>query len=189
MRLSFISPNELTPEQRPLYEDMKAGVTKKYNAFTTVRDDGAILGPWSAWLHEPDLGTAIWDVTKAMTRFRHLPELVRQVVILTVGSRYGAAYEIYAHSVVGRAAGISDEQLATITAGHRPENLSPEAECAYNAAKALLDGGVLAEPVYRQALGLFGQHGVNELIYLVGHYCFVSMTLNGFDIPVPVSSR
>jgi 4-carboxymuconolactone decarboxylase len=189
VRLSFIPPNELTPEQRPLYEDMKAGVRKKYNAFTTVRDDGAILGPWSAWLHEPDLGTAIWGVTKAMTRFRHLPELVRQVVILAVGSRYGAAYEIYAHSVVGRAARISDEQLAMITAGHRPANLSPEAECAYTAAKALLDGGVLAEPVYRQALRLFGQHGVNELIYLVGHYCFVSMTLNGFDIPVPESSQ
>ena len=48
MRLSFIPPNELTPEQRPLYEDMKAGVTKKYSTFTIVRDDGAILGPWSA---------------------------------------------------------------------------------------------------------------------------------------------
>jgi hypothetical protein len=41
------------------------------------------------------------------------------------------------------------------------------------------------------ALGLFGQPGVSELIYLVylvGHYCFVSMTLNGFDIPVPDGS-
>jgi 4-carboxymuconolactone decarboxylase len=122
-----------------------------------------------------------------MTRFRHLPELVRQVVILAVGSRYRAAYEIYAHSVVARTAGISDEQIAMITAGLRPTLLSHEAETAYDAAKALLDGGVLAEPVYQDALSLFGQHGVNELIYLVGHYCFVSMTLNGFDIPVPDS--
>jgi hypothetical protein len=184
MRLAFIPPNELTPEQRPLYEDMKAGVTEKYSAFTTVRDDGTILGPWSAWLHEPELGAAIWDVTKAMTRFRHLPELVRQVVILAVGCHYRAAYEIYAHSAVGRAAGISDEQLAMITAGLRPTSLSAEAEIAYDAAKALLDGGVLAEPIYWRALALFGQHGVNELIYLVGHYCFVSMTLNGGIHPV-----
>jgi hypothetical protein len=24
-----------------------------------------------------------------------------------------------------------------------------------------------------------------EIVYLVGHYCFISMTLNGFAIPVP----
>jgi hypothetical protein len=35
---------------------------------------------------------------------------------------------------------------------------------------------------------LFGQPGVSELIYLVGHYCFVSMTLNGFDVPAPDGS-
>jgi hypothetical protein len=51
--------------------------------------------------------------------------------------------------------------------------------------KALLRGGVLADPLYAQALARFGRAGTSELIYLVGHYCFVSMTLNGFGIPVP----
>ena len=54
MRLTFISPADLTPEQRPLYEDMKAGISAKYTTFTTMSDDGTILGPWSAWLHEPE---------------------------------------------------------------------------------------------------------------------------------------
>ena len=186
MRLAPISPPDLTPEQRPLYEDMKVGISAKYNAFTTMRDDGTILGPWSAWLHDPELGTAIWGVTKAMTRFRHLPEVSRQIVILVVGTHFGAAYEIYAHSAVARAAGVSEDQLATITAGHRPRDLSEEAGTAYDAAAALLKGGVLAAPAYQRAINVFGQPGVTELIYLVGHYCFVSMTLNGFDIPVPV---
>ena len=34
-------------------------------------------------------------------------------------------------------------------------------------------------------LAVFGQKGLAELIYLVGHYCFVSTTLNGFAIGVP----
>ena len=123
MRLTFISPSDLTPEQRPLYEDMKAGISAKYTTFTTMSDDGTILGPWSAWLHEPELGTAFWGVTKAMTRFRHLPEVSRQIVILVVGAHFRAAYEIYAHSAVARAAGISEAQIATITSGHRPLDL------------------------------------------------------------------
>ena len=34
-------------------------------------------------------------------------------------------------------------------------------------------------------VGPFGQHGTNELIYLVGLYALVSTTLNGFNVPVP----
>jgi 4-carboxymuconolactone decarboxylase len=120
-----------------------------------------------------------------MSRFRHLPENVRQIVILVVGTHFGAAYEIYAHSAVARAAGISEDHLTTITAGSRPLDFSEEEKAAYDIATALLSGGVLTESAYQHALDLFGQPGVSELIYLVGHYCFVSMTLNGFDIPVP----
>ena len=29
------------------------------------------------------------------------------------------------------------------------------------------------------------RRGTNELIYMVGHYCFVSMSLNGFAVPAP----
>ena len=35
------------------------------------------------------------------------------------------------------------------------------------------------------AVATFGQHGTNEMIYLVGLYCLVSTTLNGFNVPVP----
>jgi 4-carboxymuconolactone decarboxylase len=45
--------------------------------------------------------------------------------------------------------------------------------------------GVLPDLNYRQAVEAFGQHGAAELIYLVGLYCLVSVTLNGFDVPVP----
>ena len=74
-----IAPAELSPEQRPLYNDMKAGISSKCSNFITMRAMGAILGPWSAWLHDPERGTALWGVTRGMTRFRHLSEMVRQI--------------------------------------------------------------------------------------------------------------
>jgi len=186
MRLSLIPPAELTNEQKPLYDEMKAGVAAKYSGFTTMRKDGAILGPWSAWLHDPDLGYTLWGATNGMTRFRHLPEMIRQIVILTVGSKFGAAYEIYAHAAVAKARHeISDARLATLSAGERPGDLTEQEAAGYDVATALINGGVLPEPTYRHALALFGQRGLAELIYLVGHYCFVSTTLNGFAIGVP----
>jgi 4-carboxymuconolactone decarboxylase len=53
MRLTLVPPAKLNSEQHPLYEDMNAGISAKYGAFTTMRDDGAILGPCSAWLQDP----------------------------------------------------------------------------------------------------------------------------------------
>jgi 4-carboxymuconolactone decarboxylase len=186
MRLPPIAPEALSEQQRPLYDSMMAGVSAKYTGFKTSRDDGAILGPWSAWLHDPELGQAFWFVTKTMTKARRIPDNARQIAILVVGARFGAAYEIYAHEAVAvDTHKMSGQRIATLVSGSRPGDLSDEEGAAYDVAHALVNGGILPEPTYRCALGLFGQAGLNELIYLVGHYCFVSVTLNGFDIPVP----
>ena len=186
MRLPPIAPDDLNDEQRPLFDSITAGVAAKYGGFQTARPDGAMLGPWGAWLHDPELGKAFWAVTQAMTEARRIPDRARQVAILVVGARLGAAYEIYAHEAVARQTHkMTARRLATLIAGSRPDDLSDEESCAYDIANALMKGGVLPEPVYRHALEVFGQPGVNELIYLVGHYCFVSVTLNGFAIPTP----
>ena len=47
MRLPLIAPSELSAEQKPLYEDMKQGISKKFNKFETTRADGALMGPWN----------------------------------------------------------------------------------------------------------------------------------------------
>ncbi|MDQ1229172.1 carboxymuconolactone decarboxylase family protein [Sphingomonas sp. SORGH_AS_0879] len=186
MRLAPIAPADLSAAQQPLFAAMREGVAAKYDLFTTMRADGALLGPWNAWLHDPELGQAFWTVTQAMTRARRIPDRPRQVAILVVGAHFGAAYEVYAHGVVAaKAHGMSERRIATLAAGERPEDLDDEEAVAHDVAKALLRGGVLPDPLYRAALDRFGQPGVNELIYLVGHYGFVSMTLNGFAVPVP----
>lgn len=185
MRLPLIPPADLTPEQKPLYESMRKGISGHFNAFVAERDDGALMGPWNPWLHEPAIGRAIWDLTLAMTANAVLPDNVRQVAILAVGARFDAAYEIYAHVAVAEREGMSAERLATLVADLKPGDLSKEEGVAFDVAHALGRGGTLPEPLYRLAVETFGQHGANELIYLVGLYMLVSVTLNGFDVPVP----
>ena len=58
MRLPLIAPADLTPEQKALYDDMRKGVASNFNAFKAVRNDGALMGPWNPWLHEPGIGKA-----------------------------------------------------------------------------------------------------------------------------------
>ena len=185
MRLEPIAPGDLTPEQKPLYEDMRKGIASNFNAFIVEREDGALMGPWNPWLHEPRIGKAIWDLTLAMTAEASLSDNVRQIAILVVGARFDAAYEIYAHIAVAEREGMAPERLATLVADLKPVDLAPDESIAFDLAYALVRGGTLPEPIYRLAVETFGQHGTNELIYLVGLYSLVSTTLNGFNVPVP----
>ncbi len=49
MRLILISPPDLTPEQRPIYEDMKAGISVKYSAFRPSAMTERFLGTSPSW--------------------------------------------------------------------------------------------------------------------------------------------
>jgi alkylhydroperoxidase family enzyme len=185
MRLPLIPPQQLSPTQKSLYDDMQKGMQSNFNAFRNEAEDGSLIGPWNAWLHEPAIGGAIWNLTKVMTMEASLPDPVRQVAILVVGAHFHAAYELYAHVAVAEREGMSEARLSTLVAGGRPADLTEQEACAFDVASALTSGGVLPEPCYALAVKLFGQHGANELIYLVGLYCLVSTTLNAFNVPVP----
>jgi hypothetical protein len=30
---------------------MRDGIAKNFQGFVNIRDDGALLGPWNAWIH------------------------------------------------------------------------------------------------------------------------------------------
>src|SRR6202035_243676 len=185
MRLPLIPPAELTPQQKSLYDEMRKGIASNFNAFKVEREDGALMGPWNPWLHEPAIGKAIWDLTLAMTASASLKDNVRQIAILVVGARFDAAYEIYAHIAVAEHEGMAPQRLASLVANLKPADLAPDESVAFDFTYALVRGGTLPEPLYRLAIDTFGQHGTNELIYLVGLYSLVSTPLNGFNVAVP----
>ncbi len=185
MRLPLIKPADLNPEQRPLYEDMRAGIEKNFQGFATIAENGALMGPWNPWLHQPKFGKPIWELIKALSFSPSLPKQIREVAILVTGAKFRAAYEIYAHVMIAEARGLSDDKIATIAAGQRPSDLTRDETIAYDVASALVSHGALPALTYRQNVDTFGEHAAAELIYLVGLYCLVSVTLNGFDVPVP----
>ena len=185
MRLPLLSTPKFTAEQRALYDDMRHGIEANFKGFTAVNAAGQLIGPWNPWLRFSKFGKPVWELVKALSTNPALPRPVREVAILVTGAKFHSAYEIYAHVLVAELRGISDEKIATIIAGQRPFDLTHQEAVAYDMASALVSGGVLPELTYRQAVDLFGENGASELIYLVGLYCMVSVTLNGFDVPLP----
>jgi 4-carboxymuconolactone decarboxylase len=185
MRLPLVPLSDVSPEQRALYTDMREGIDTNFRGFTAISDSGALIGPWNPWLRFPKFGGPVWNLVKALSSSPSLPRAVREVAILVTGAKFRAAYEIYAHVLVAELRGLSDDKIATIVAGQRPNDLTREEAIAFDVASSLVSGGVLPTLTYRQAVMTFGEDGTAEFINLVGLYCMVSVTLNGFDVPVP----
>jgi 4-carboxymuconolactone decarboxylase len=184
MRLPLLAPANLSPEQKALYDDMRAGIATGFNAFKTEREDGALIGPWNASLHHPSVGRASWDLTKAVLGMASLPSGVKEVAILVVGGHYDAAFEIQAHLAVVARTGMSPRRSAALVAGAKPLDLSHDESVAFDVAVRLCQGGALPDTLYQSAVAAFGESGASQLVYLVGLYSLISVTLNGFDVPV-----
>lgn len=183
VRLPPIPPDRLSPEQKALYDRNREQIARGFTAFSSARDDGALLGPWGIFLHEPSVGQAHYDQIGAVTALKRLPENAKQVALLVTGAKFRAAYELYAHAATAASEGMDTAKIATIAAGQRPTHLATEEACAYDVAAALVEGGVLPEAVYKAARDVFGQGALNELVFWVGIYAQVSITLNAFDVP------
>ncbi|WP_462265090.1 carboxymuconolactone decarboxylase family protein [Mucilaginibacter sp.] len=185
MRLPPIPPDQLNEDQKPLYNNMKEGIEKHLKGFVSARQDGALIGPFAPMLHFPQFGGPLWAHTMALSEHSTLPKPAHEVVILVTGARFHSRYELYAHEHVAAKAGLSATKIASITAGQRPNDLTPEESAAYDVAAVLSNGGQLPQSTYELALGLFGEQALAELVYLAGTYCLISVLLNAYDVSVP----
>jgi 4-carboxymuconolactone decarboxylase len=95
MRLPLLSHSELSPDQRRLYQDMRAGIENNFRGFTAIDKNGALIGPWNPWLRFPKFGGPVWELVKAMSTSPILPRAIREIAILVTGAKFRAAYEIY----------------------------------------------------------------------------------------------
>jgi 4-carboxymuconolactone decarboxylase len=186
MRLPLIDPRKMNSSQKSLFDEVKSGIPDRFTIFKiTDPDTGALIGPWNAWLHEPEMGAAMWVLSKAVAGASAVPASAREVAILVVGAHYNAGYEIYAHTAIAKSLGMSRERLSALCAGIRPQDLDPAESAAFDTATALMRGGVLPEPIYFNTVETLGQHGANQLLFLVGLYSAVAVLLNAYDVPVP----
>jgi 4-carboxymuconolactone decarboxylase len=185
MRLPPIVPENLSTEQRELYDDMVEVIDANFGDLIARGGGGALIGPFNAWLHFPGFGISAWAFNRSLWEHSVLPGDIHQLVILVTAAKFGARYEMYGHEYFARRAGLSEEKIATMAAGERPSDLNRMEAVAYDMAAALNRGASLPETTYRAAISAFGDAGAAEIVFLVGCFSMVAVTLNAFDAAVP----
>ena len=92
MRLPLLPREQLNPEQQPLDQAFREQIAEGFTGFKTEAEDGALLGPWGVWLHEPQLGHAVLQLTQAISTLNRLGGAAKQVAILKADE--ALAYEV-----------------------------------------------------------------------------------------------
>ena len=188
-RLALLSPDKLDSDQQDLYDQLQDTMVPwaEKSGFRADTYDDRLIGPFNAMLRSPLISQALMGVTAAEGKETSLSERVRQVVILTVGAAWQAAYELYAHVAVGEKAGFEAATLQALAAGQKPVTLSPEEGVAYDFTHRLTTTHQIDAQLYEQAIVTFGEKGVVDMIYLAGQYMTISGLLNTFAVPAPTA--
>lgn len=186
MRLPDLTPAELGQAQLELRERIVGGPRGSGpQHFPLVREDGSLTGPFGVMLHEPALGAPLQELGSAIRYASGLDARTREIAILAVAAATGSAFEAYAHERVGRAVGLTEDEIAALADGSFT-SADPRERAAYDFCRHLLDdGGHLDDDSYAAYADALGTTTMTELIVLVGYYRTLAQLLDVFDVGAP----
>jgi 4-carboxymuconolactone decarboxylase len=150
-----------------------------------INDQGALTGPFNAFVHAPDVGRHLTSLGRVLRFETSIERRLSEVAIITVGARWKAEFEWWAHARMAREHGVPEAVVDAIGRGDDPPFVAGDERTIYVAARELTETGRLSPDAYRAVHELLGDSGAVEFVALCGYYSLVSFLLNAFDVPLP----
>jgi 4-carboxymuconolactone decarboxylase len=113
-----------------------------------------------------------------------LPDEVRESVILHVSVKKRYGYEWSHHQRPAKLAGLTPEELHTLTEGKIPASLPDAAQAALETADAVLASRSIPAGVQQRVVNAYGTAGTVEIVVLCGLYTIMGFMVSSFDIPL-----
>lgn len=173
MRLPDVDETILTPEQRAVYDGIKAGPR------------GVVVGPLRVWLTSPSLAQRAQELGAFCRYETSLPPRLSELAILVTGAHWRAGFEWATHAPIGLQAGLEPGLVETVRQGRRPEGMTDEEAAVHDFAAELQQAKFVSPETYARAERVLGRLGLVDLVGILGYYTLISMTINAFEIPLP----
>jgi alkylhydroperoxidase family enzyme len=106
----------------------------------------------------------------------------RELLILRTACNCAAEYEWGQHVLIGRQAGISDEEIRRIREGPGAPGWSEQDATLLRAADELHDHAEISDETWAALAGRYDAERLIELCMLVGHYHMVAFMLNSLRV-------
>ncbi len=165
-RLAPLDPSDWSDDTRVLLESGAfVGNDQVLNIFATLAHHPKLLRRWLVF------GAHVLAKSTLEPR-------TREILILRTGWRCGSQYEWGQHVVIGRAVGLTDDEIARIATGPSASDWSDADRSLVVAADELFDYRTLSDSTYTALAAVLTTEQVLDLIFTVGQYQLVATALN-----------
>ena len=135
-------------------------------------------------MHHPPIGRILGDVIDAFVLSGELDAALREIAILRVGWRIGAAYEWGNHYPIARRVGLSDAEVTAVQADD-PVDLSDAQRVVVRVVDEVLDGVSVSHATLQRAREVLGDdRALLELVMVPACYRAIGTLLLTFDVPL-----
>jgi alkylhydroperoxidase family enzyme len=132
-------------------------------------------------IRHPGLFRKWWPFTGKLLAGK-LPARDRELLILRTAWRCRSGYEWGQHVILGKAAGISPEDLELVTRGPDASDCDPYDAVLLRAVDELHDGACLANQTWLALAERYDERQLIEVPILVGQYHLLAFTLNSLGV-------
>jgi 4-carboxymuconolactone decarboxylase len=179
-RLPYLRFDELGPDGQEVWQSVVGS-----RGDQLVNDQGGLVGPFNAFVQAPGVGRMLSSLGRVLRFETSIERRLTEIAIITVGARWKAEFEWWAHARMAVRHGVADSVVEAIGRGDDPPFGRDDERTVYAVARQLTGTGQLDHETYAAAQRLLGPAGTVELISLCGYYTLISFLLNGLAVPLP----
>ena len=190
MRQHHLHPDELTDEQRSLYDVLTTGPRQQVHgsldpAVRMADAQGRLQGPFNGFLFHPRLGMAVQEVSRILRFDGLLSGRAREIAILVVAASQRSDFEWAAHAAIARSLGLDDPEIDAIARREPLSFADADEDAVARLALALATTGDVDDTTYAETAAVLGDARVFEVATTVGMYQLIAMQLRMFRVPAP----
>jgi 4-carboxymuconolactone decarboxylase len=177
--IPYLGYEEIGDEGRAVWDEVVK--TRGGSDFVDINGSSVAL---QAWVQAPSVGGPALALGAAVKYDTSIDRDLTELAIITVGARWKAEFEFWAHSQVALGHGVEQAVIDAIAEGREPE-LSDRQQIVYRVAKQIVDQGSIEPETLETAIAELGRTATIELSALCGYYTLVAFVMNTFGVPLP----
>jgi 4-carboxymuconolactone decarboxylase len=167
-RIPPVQKERWTPEQKAILEPLERQ-KRLYNVFSTMANHPELARDWLVFANH---------VLRKCT----LPPRDREILILRIGWLCRAEYEWAQHTRIGKAVGLTDDDLRHIQQGPNAAGASQHDRLLLKAVDELHADSFIGDETWNALAETYDTRQMMDLVFAVGQYNLVSMALNSFGV-------
>jgi len=170
-RVQPAPPSEWNDDIRPQLEAIERGSGRLLNIFRTLARHPKLLKRWLVFGNHVLSGST-------------LPARERELIILRTGYLCGSGYEWAQHVAIGRAAGVTDDEIRRLGAEPAATGWSDSDRTLLHATDQLVASKFIDDETWAALATTWNEQQLMDIVFTVGQYTLVSMALNTFGVQI-----